>query len=332
MKKVRTPDYNYNFDPKTGAFARWGKTLTDDPKWSPLGPEIMDIEISTICHGLGAPCKFCYKSNGFTGKNMSLETFIKMFDKFTPNLTQIAFGIGDIEGNPDMFPIFEYSKNHGVIPNVTINGWQLNDVNAKRLSELCGAVAVSRYNPKDVCYDAVKKLTDLGMTQVNIHMLVSEETFKDCQEVLEDAISDPRLAKLNAIVFLAAKQKGRGTYLTSLSLKKYKELVNDAFAKKVRIGFDSCSANKFLKAIKGLPNEKLLATFTEPCESGLFSYYINVDGVAFPCSFMEGQEDIKGIDLLKIDDFLKDVWLNKEIEKWRTKLQISCRSCPIYKI
>jgi len=31
-----------------------------------------------------------------------------------------------------------------------------------------------------VCYDAVKKLTDLGLKYTNIHMLVAEETFEDC--------------------------------------------------------------------------------------------------------------------------------------------------------
>ncbi len=203
MKKVRTPDYNYNFNPKNGAFVRWGKTLKDDPTWSPLGPEIMDIEISTICHGIGMPCTFCYKSNLAQGRNMSLETFKRMFDKFPPNLTQIAFGIGDIDGNPDMIGIFQHCRDNGVIPNVTINGARLTDGYANTLSQLCGAVAVSRYNPKDVCYDAVKKLTDLGMDQVNIHMLVSEQTFKGCLEVLDEIKTDPRLSKLNAVVFLA---------------------------------------------------------------------------------------------------------------------------------
>ena len=58
---------------------------------------------------------------------------------------QIAFGIGSIDANPDMFPIFDYCRANGVVPNVTINGYNLTDEIATRLANTCGAVAVSFY-------------------------------------------------------------------------------------------------------------------------------------------------------------------------------------------
>jgi len=173
VKRVRTKKYNYDFFLKNGLFIRWGRTYKENPIFSPLGPEIADIEISTICHGLGKPCSWCYKSNTAEGTNMSLKQFKRLFKKFPKNLTQIAFGIGDINSNPDMFKIFEYARNKNVIPNVTINGWNLLNKYADKLAKVCGAVAVSKYKPKDICYDAVKKLNDRGMKQVNIHALVS---------------------------------------------------------------------------------------------------------------------------------------------------------------
>lgn len=78
IKKVRMTGYNYNFNPHNGFFARWGKTLKDDPEYSPLGPEILDMEISTICD---SGCAFCYKSNTEVGENMSFETFKTIFHK-----------------------------------------------------------------------------------------------------------------------------------------------------------------------------------------------------------------------------------------------------------
>ena len=61
FKRVRSEYYNYDFNKETGFFARWGKTFTDDPKLSPFGPEILDIEISVgECSG---NCSFCYKLN-----------------------------------------------------------------------------------------------------------------------------------------------------------------------------------------------------------------------------------------------------------------------------
>ncbi|NQU83286.1 MAG: hypothetical protein HQ536_01100 [Parcubacteria group bacterium] len=96
IKRFRSEAYNYDFNRQTGFFARWGKTHEDDPERGPF-PEILDIEISTICSGPnGKNCKFCYKTNTPKGKNMTIETFKKLFEKFPKKLTQIACGIGDI--------------------------------------------------------------------------------------------------------------------------------------------------------------------------------------------------------------------------------------------
>jgi len=57
-KYCRSEDYNYNFDKETGFFARWGKTKEDDPDYSPFGPEILDLEISSGGDCLGN-CPFC---------------------------------------------------------------------------------------------------------------------------------------------------------------------------------------------------------------------------------------------------------------------------------
>lgn len=204
MKAYKSTNYNYIFNPSNGFFMRWGKTFEEDPQSAPA-PEILDIEISTICH---KACSHCYKSNTSNGENMSLETFKILFSKLPTTLTQIAFGIGDLNGNPDMIKIFKYCRENKVIPNVTINGEDLTDKKAECLSQLCGAVAVSIYD-YDICYDAVKKLTDRGMKQVNIHCLTSLETFDRCMRVLKDSKTDDRLKKLNAIVFLRYKETKR---------------------------------------------------------------------------------------------------------------------------
>lgn len=58
-KTVRSEKYNYNFNKKTGFFARWGKTENDDPLYAPM-PEILDIEVTTKCNGInGVVCPFC---------------------------------------------------------------------------------------------------------------------------------------------------------------------------------------------------------------------------------------------------------------------------------
>ena len=137
-----------------------------------------------------------------------------------PFVTQVAFG-ADAKGtsNPDLFKIMKYTRQKGIIPNITIA--DCSDKIADKLVKYVGAVAVSRYKKKDYCYNSVKKLTKRGLKQTNIHILVSEESYEDILETFEDIHNDSRLAKLNAIVLLNLKKKGRGVGYHRLSDDKF---------------------------------------------------------------------------------------------------------------
>ena len=345
FKLLASDNYNYRFDKRSGLFIRWGKTLEDDPSMAP-GPEIMDLEISTVCHGPGKPCRFCYKANTSKGEQMSFATFRALFDKMPKTLTQVAFGIGDVYGHDDMWLMFDYARQNGVIPNITINGWGLTDEIADRLVKVMGAVSVSRYDPKDTCYDAVKMLTDRGMKQVNIHQVVSEDTYESCLEVLADRETDPRLAKLNAVVFLMLKPKGRADQgMARISDVHYREIVEKAQCQPYMVGFDSCSAPSFTHTLIGKPGAEAITMMVDPCESGLFSIYANVHGDVYPCSFTEGTLGWEqGISILDAEDFESGIWNHPRMDQWRARLLGSsagcgscslaptCRSCPVYEV
>jgi len=262
---------------------------------------------------------------------------IKKITKIGRNgtLTQIAFGADShATSNPDLFAMMDYCRNNDynkVVPNITVA--QITDETADKLAKYCGAVAISRYADKNVCYDSVQKLTDRGMTQINIHIMVSEETFDQVMETLNDRMTDPRLSKLNAIVLLSLKQKGRGINFHPLSYDKFKQIVDFSMDKGISIGFDSCSACKFLASVKDRDNYDELEMMAEPCESGLFSIYINSEGKVYPCSFSEEIEDWEdGIEVASCDDFLKDIWFGERISKWRKGLLNNKRSCPVYSV
>lgn len=345
-KLVRSESYNYNFNKITGEFVRWGKTIEEDPIMAPF-PEILDIEVEERCNGVPgingveAPCRFCYKSNTKVGRSMSLDTFKSIIQKTMVNdktsfLTQIAFGAdAGAKYNTDLFDMMSHAKTKGIIPNITVAN--ISDDVADKLSSICGAVAVSRYADKNVCYDSVKKLTDRGMSQVNIHVMLSKETFVNVKETLEDYITDDRLKKLNAIVILSLKKRGRGETHTSASLDQFKELVDFAMAQSIPIGFDSCSCGKFEESIRNHPNYKSLMIMSEPCESTLFSQYINVEGKFYSCSFCENSPSFPdGIDVVNCNDFVKDVWFHPKTVEWRnnllTKRVGGNLSCPVYEV
>ena len=338
-KIVKSKNYNYVFDKKTGRFARWGKDMQDDPQYAPF-PEILDIEITKSCggipdeNGVEAPCKFCYKSNIPGRESMSFETFRTIFDKFEIEvdgkkinpLNQIALG-SDATGliNPDLFKMMEYTRSKGVVPNITLAN--ISEEVADRLIPLVGAVAVSRYKNKAICYDSVKRLTDRGMRQVNIHQLVSAETIEDAKQTILDKVNDPRLAKLNAIVFLSVKRKGRGVGYNPVDFDKYKELVYMALEHGVGFGMDSCSAHKFLRAIHDHPDYKQMETMVEPCEAACFSSYINTFGEYFGCSF--GEKKGQGVDVLQYKTFA-EVWYHKYTKDFRERLINNNRNCILF--
>lgn len=338
VKALKSKNYNFIFNKKDGHFARWGKTIHEDGNLELGLPEIADIEIAEICEGVPGigPCAFCYKSNtGNKGINMSLETFKKIFHKLPPTITQIAFGCGTLRRHPEMWDIFKYSKDNDIIPNLTING-DVDSHEFDKIAEYCGACAVSIYD-KELSYNAIKELTDRGMKQINIHYMISQETYDKTFEIMDDIKKDPRLEKLNALVLLSLKTKGRSkNRFHQLTQEQFKNITDYSFENNVPMGFDSCSAQKFLKSIKDHNNYKQMEQHAEPCESTLYSMYIDVNGNFYPCSFStetKGWEE--GISVIECDNFLEDIWFNPKTNIFRDNV-INCRncnkSCPIYNI
>ena len=107
----------------------------------------------------------------------------------------------------------------------------------------------------------------------------------------------------------------------------------------ITIGMDSCSALKFLMCVKDNKDYIKFLKFIEPCESGLFSLYVNVEGRSYICSFLEGDKNMPRFDLMSCRDFMSEIWFHPEMIKWRQHLlattknnELNCRECPKYTI
>lgn len=343
-KILTSESYNWILNKENGTFIRCGKTENDNIDVSPIGPELIDIEINTDCNGIhGTPCPWCYKSNTSQGKYMPFKKFVKIITRLNKygNVHQIALGMGNINTHPHLSQILQWCNNNNITVNLTVNGANLDDKNsdgltyAELFAKHCKAVAVSHYED-DMCFDAVKKLCDLGVSQVNIHQLLSEETFKDSYDVLKKVKgkeADERLSKLKAVMFLSLKVKGTRNTLTPLGKDcRFKSLVDFAFDNKIQIGFDTCGASRYLDLFPQF------SYMVESCEAACFSSYVNVDGKYFPCSFCENEKCknldwTNGIDILKDNfDFEKDFWFNKKLVTFRNSLIKHGRQCPMFKI
>jgi hypothetical protein len=370
LKAFKSENYNFLFIKKDGQFFRWGngkdlelpekadgrhfelyniwkflwkdkcegfkdfvKNLETDGDLKYGLPEILDLEIAEICDGIPGigPCKFCYKSNtGFKGENMSFEKFKEIFDKLPNTITQIAFGCGTLRKHPEMWDMFKYCRENDVVPNLTVNG-DVDKEEFDKIAEYARSCAVSIYD-KDISYNAIKELTDRGMTQINIHYMISEETYEKAFELMDDIKTDPRLEKLGALVLLNLKPKGRAVKnnFNKLSQEKFDKLFKYGLDNKISLGFDSCGAAKVTNFMNSnSPKYDFMKNYIEPCESGTYSTYINVKGNFFPCSFSEGEGEWKeGIDVSKVKDFIKDVWFNEKTKEFTKKVH-NCRECNI---
>ena len=351
----KSHDFHMIFRKSDGFTAKWGKTFKEDPEFNPFGAEIADIEITKRCTGIRDKdgvrkvCSHCYKSNTGKGDYMTFETFLNVFEIWnqTKTLTQIAFGTDASlleSANPDYWKIFDYCNQNGVTPNVTVA--DVDEETAMKMAKTFGACAVSFYPSinKDRCYDSVERIVNAAKSigknmAVNIHALVSNETYEYLFELIEDFHKDERLKGMNAIVFLSLKQKGRGIHFNKVTDEQFKKLVDKCFEKNVRMGFDSCSCNKFFKAVKDREDYDQLYAMSEPCESTMFSSYVDCHGMFYPCSFMEKEGDWKeGIDIAKCSSFLNDIWYSSKVNEWRNnalekaRCNGGCTSCPYYDI
>lgn len=211
------------------------------------------------------------------------------------------------------------------------------DYEEMTLGEFLNFAKISQIEQNDV----VRKIF-----AVNIHHIACQESFNNILETLEDIQTDPRLSKLNAIVLLSLKQKGRGINHTPLSVEQFKKIIDICFAKNIRFGCDSCTAHKLLRCVEHQPNYEQILQCIMPCESTLESLFVDVNGMAFPCSFTPDYGcsnnllgDIKGINLKYCNNFLEDVWYHPIINNFRNVLlntersnELGCRTCPLYKI
>lgn len=374
FKALKSNKYNFLFNKKDGFFVRWGKgdytnlvkgfsitelsiyrvwcdiwgekfnfyefitDLSTDGDEMISIPEIVDIEIDTVCR---QGCSFCYKSNTVNGEYMTLETYKTILSKLPLSITQVAFGITDINSNPDMWDIFEYTRSMGIIPNVTINGSNMSSDMYDKLSNIMGAVAVSvgpSYD-KDNSYNTINELSNRGMKQINIHNMICLENFDYTIQIIKDCKEDERLKKLNSLVFLSLKSKGRAVNIYHpLSQEYFNKICKLSLNGNISIGFDSCSSHKFFKYLEtdtliSTEYKNILKQCVEPCESSCYSAYIDVKGIFYPCSFTPNTVNWKdGLDVLNCNNFIDDIWNNKKTVEFRTKLIKCNRECILYKI
>ena len=84
----RFPDQHYItiFNSETGLFVRLEEPGYDLPSWSPKGPELLDISITSWCD---RDCPRCYRNASTSGKHMPVEQYRKIMEQAEEEIIEL---------------------------------------------------------------------------------------------------------------------------------------------------------------------------------------------------------------------------------------------------
>lgn len=317
-------DYFLGFNTKTGEEILTGIHNKPDPFILKL-PSLIDIGIMGHCENR---CDICYQGSDHED-HMDISDFIKIIDQIKHHTNQVALGgRGDPNKHPEFDQFVIYARRNGVVPNYTTSGNGLTQDEVDLTKEYCGGVAVSNYN-KDYTYEALNRFINSGI-KPNIHFVYTRDSYQDALNIIDGIdIWEGRfdIRKLNAVVFLLFKRKGRATNLVDLVPTYYQinllcnYIKEKASERSFDIGLDSCLVNYYDDIIKNRDSSDSLSLDT--CEASRMSAYISPSLIMTPCSFCNPEgESVR-------DKSIKEIWdTSPAFIKARKILLNKKNSCP----
>lgn len=323
-----------SFDPETGVYVRtniydaMGRDTRRDAFMASF-PHLLDVGIMGHCrHGLSGQCAQsgvqCYQNgpNRFQ-PNMPLDDFKCLADECSGRVYQFALGG---RGDPDMHEDFEailaYSRDRGIVPNLTTSGWGLTRAKARLMKQYCGAAAVSWYDLEHTL-PAIELLLAEGV-QTNIHYVLSNRSLAAAIRFLEAGEAP---AGIHKVIFLLHKPVGLGQSRNVLRIfdSRVRHFFNLFNREDIRCrgGFDSCSVPALLNLAPGVHGASL-----ETCEGARFSAYVTPDLRLLPCSFDQAQRwavELRGSSI-------EQAWYSEAFEDFRHRLRTTCPGCQLQEL
>ena len=303
------------FNPKNGTLVRTNvlNESGQETKFEPVSrflPELIDFGIMGHCSN-EITCKemgvLCYQGNK-NRQNLSFDKYKQVIDQIKGYTFQIALGgKGDPNKHEEFLKILQYTKQNGIIPNLTTSGHNITSEEIDAIVSNCGSVAVSFYSKLDSNFKETNNETINTIARfvkripTNIHYVITNSTIDDAIKRLSNNIFPE---KINGVIFLLYKPVGKAIHSSDsiIDINKMHNFFDCVF--KIRhpfkIGFDTC----FSSYLYLYDHSLLLNNSIQKCESGRFSCYISCDFKLYSCSFK--QESENGI-VLTDNNFL-DAW------------------------
>ncbi|MBK1703008.1 radical SAM/SPASM domain-containing protein [Halochromatium glycolicum] len=271
--------------------------LKDDSSPVPTlaGPSLVDFQITDRCD-LG--CPHCYAGSTPTGGHASLEDIKRALQQIADvGAYQVALGGGEPLLHPDLPLILKLCHDHGVVPNLTTSGDNLNDRYLDLIGAYCGAVGLSlegvgkafrTYRSTGFARfrHTLERLLGRGIPTV-LQITLNADTFARLGSITEFCRAQ---SGLYGVIFLAFKPVGRGasygTPLAALPSREVSERLQETFfrlAETTRVGFDCC----LTPAVTGADNafDAHAARYLEGCSALRSSVGLLPNLDVLPCTF-----------------------------------------------
>lgn len=277
---------------------------TPDMELVPEHPELVDIKLTDVCH-IG--CTWCYQDSTSDSLHGDLDEIKTVLKSLNPNITEVAFGGGDVLQHPQIVEILEYARELGLnSSNITMN-WQsimrYPDM-VQKVLPLLDAIGVS-ITGKGQIKQVVAKLKEIGCfipSRICFHIipdLYSKELIIKTLDELK------KFSPESDILFLGFKTNGRGHTASPKHIDNMKSIFDYIIEKDIALQCDTKLVKDYLEAVKQVGSE-----LTYDIKEG--EYSMNIDCVESFYSQSSYNLEFKG----KIDSDFNIVEAFKKVREY----------------
>lgn len=244
----------------------------------PEHPELVDIKLTDVCF-IG--CPWCYQDSRPESKHGDLVTIKTVISSLNPEITEVAFGGGDVLQHPDIVEILQYSRECGLTSsNITMN-WQSiirYPDKVELVMPYLDAIGVSITGPGQI-KQVVEQLTKLGVY----------EPTRICFHIIPDLYSKNFILKMltelkeysieSDVLFLGYKTNGRGKEVSTEKVKEMSEIFDYIIENNLCLQCDTKFVKDYFEIVSKVSSE-----LTYDIHEGEFSMNIDCVEKFYSCS------------------------------------------------
>ena len=225
-------------------------------------PELIDIKLTDFC---ATGCEYCYQDSTPQGEHAEasyLDRIAYLCQEM--KVFEVALGGGEPLAHPKFEEILTRFRDYGIVPSFSTRNtsWLKDPAKAQRISDLCGAWALS-VDDTDPIDEAAAAANYLGIKKPTIH-LVLEGTPEWQFERLLKSCAEHNLR----VVILGFKETGRGETAKRHDPGKWLPLLKELG---IRASIDTTVVKQYADEIKAADVPEYFLEHKEGC----FSMYID---------------------------------------------------------